>query len=245
MRRALPRVSRLAVTAGAVAAGALLMAACSWFWPATARALPAERDRDVLYVALGDSTVEGIGASAAALNYVSRLHARLRAVYPRARVSNLGVAGATSADVVAGQLRPAVEARPDLVTLSVGPNDLTGRVPLARYERQMETILATLARETTAVVVVSLLPDLAVTPRFAGSPQRDAVARLAEQFNDALRRLARAHGAEIVDLHAASRREVPARPDLVASDGYHPSDAGYARWADLMWEGIAARLPRS
>jgi lysophospholipase L1-like esterase len=224
------------VTAGALAAGALLVAACSWFWPASARALPAERDRAILYVALGDSTVEGVGASGAALNYVSRLHARLRSVYPRARASNLGVAGATSADVVAGQLPRAVEARPDLVTLSVGPNDLTGRVPLARYERHMETILATLARETTAVVVVSLLPDLAVTPRFARSPER--------QFNDVLRRLVRAHGAELVDLHAASRREVPGRPDLVASDGYHPSDAGYARWADLMWEGIAARLPR-
>jgi len=28
-------------------------------------------------------------------------------------------------------------------------------------------------------------------------------------------------------------------------DGYHPSDYGYARWAALMWQGIAARILRA
>jgi lysophospholipase L1-like esterase len=235
----------LGLAVAAVAAAAALAAGGAWLWPASARALPAERDRAVLYVAMGDSTVEGVGATRGTLNYVSRLHARLRSVYPHARATNLGVAGATSADVLAGQLPPAVEARPDLVTLSVGPNDLTGRVSLSRWEQNVDAILATLARETAAVVVVSLLPDLAVTPRFATSPERAAVGRLTEQFNDVLRRAARKHRAQTVDLHAVSRREVPRHPHLVAGDGYHPSDAGYARWAELMWEGVAARLPRS
>ena len=31
-------------------------------------------------------------------------------------------------------------------------------------------------------------------------------------------------------------------PDLLWSDGYHPSDAGYARWAELLWEGVEARI---
>ena len=34
----------------------------------------------------------------------------------------------------------------------------------------MTTILESLGRKTTAVVVVNLLPDLAVTPRFRGGP---------------------------------------------------------------------------
>jgi lysophospholipase L1-like esterase len=25
-------------------------------------------------------------------------------------------------------------------------------------------------------------------------------------------------------------------------DGYHPSDAGYARWAELVWAGVEARI---
>ena len=214
----------------------------AWAGEPAVRALPADRAAPFVYVALGDSTVEGIGATSPALTYVSRLHARLRAVYPRARATNLGAGDATSADVRAGQLERAIELRPHLVTLSIGPNDITTRVPIEAYEGNVDTILGRLTRETPAVVVVNLLPDLAVTPRFRASPERDAVGRHTVRFNEALARLGRAHGVELVDLYLASQREVPRRPELVWSDGYHPSDAGYARWAELVWRGVEARI---
>jgi lysophospholipase L1-like esterase len=207
-----------------------------------ARLLPADRRAAVAYVALGDSTVEGVGASSPELNYVSRLHARLRAVYPNARLTNLGAGGATSADVLARQLNRAIELHPHLVTLSIGPNDITKGVPVTSYERNLETLLGRLSSVTPAVIVANLIPDLAVTPRFARSRERDAVATLTVRFNDALARRARAHRVQLVDLYAASRREVPLQPDLLWSDGYHPSDAGYARWAELLWEGVEARI---
>jgi lysophospholipase L1-like esterase len=205
--------------------------------------LPERRDQPVVYVALGDSTVEGEGATSRGASYVSRLHERLRQIYPRASVVNVGIGGATSADVVAGQVRRAVAAVPHLVTLSVGPNDITTRVPVARFEQNLDTILTILERETSAVVVVNLLPDIAVTPRFRASELREAVGRQTVLFNEALRRQARAHGAEVIDLYAPSQKEVPERPELLSGDGYHPSDAGYARWAELMWEGVRARIP--
>jgi lysophospholipase L1-like esterase len=209
---------------------------------ASVRALPADRTVAVRYVALGDSTVEGVGATRRRHNYVSRVHERLRAVYPKARFTNLGVGGATSADVRARQLDRAIELRPHLVTLSIGPNDITTRVPLATYEQNLETILGRLQRETAAVAVVNLIPDLAVTPRFSGSPRREAVGRQTIAFNEALERRSRVHGAELVNLYAASRREVPLRPALISADGYHPSDEGYARWAELVWAGVQARI---
>jgi len=46
----------------------------------------------------------------------------------------------------------------------------------------------------------------------------------------------------VVDLYGPSRREVPERPELVAADGYHPSDLGYARWAELMWDAVVTRI---
>jgi lysophospholipase L1-like esterase len=193
-------------------------------------------------VALGDSTVEGIGASRPDGHYVARLHARLRAVYPRASTVNLGLGGATSADVVAGQLERAALLRPQLVTLSIGPNDITSRVPVAEYGRNVETIFRRLTEETRAVVVANLLPDLAITPRFRGRESAPALGGLTVRFNEALARAARAYGVEVVDLYAASRDEIPRRPELMAADGYHPSDLGYARWAELLWAGIERRL---
>jgi acyl-CoA thioesterase-1 len=207
------------------------------------RLLPERRDQPIVYAALGDSTVEGQGASGRDANYVSRLHERLRTVYPAARVVNYGVGGATSADVLADQVRRAVAAVPNLVTISVGPNDITTRVPVAKFEQHIGEILKILGRETGAVVVVNLLPDIAVTPRFRSNDARDALGRQTVLFNEALRRQARIHGAEVVDLYTVSQKEVPARPELLSADGYHPSDAGYARWAELMWEGVRARIP--
>ena len=230
------------VIAGWLALAALLVACSSQ--PNPARGLPAEPGAEVRYVALGDSTVEGIGASRRELNYVSRIHARLRERYPAAAMRNLGVGGATSADVRDGQLRRAVEFRPHLVTLSVGPNDITRGVPVQHYEGNVATILETLSTKTPAVIVVNLLPDLAVTRRFRGGPYAERVARLSVEFNGALRRAAERYGTEVVDLYAASREEVPRRPELLSTDGYHPSDAGYARWAELMWRGIEKRMNR-
>jgi lysophospholipase L1-like esterase len=231
------------VSAALVALSAVLLAtACSSTRVAGVRMLPAERSAEVIYVALGDSTVEGIGASSAGANYVGRLGARLRNRYPRARTVNLGVAGATSYDVLDVQIGEAIALRPHLVTLSIGPNDITAKVPVETYAENLEAILGRLARETDAVIVVNLLPDLAVTPRFRNRSTAPLLARLSADFNDVVARTAKRHGALVVDVYTASRREVPEHPELLAADGYHPSDLGYARWAELMWDAVRTRL---
>lgn len=231
-------MTRAIATAMALA----LLASCSSTRGAAARMLPADRDAEVLYVALGDSTVEGIGASRPEWNYVSRIHEHLRGVYRHARVENLGVAGATSRDVLERQLDRAGALKPDLVTLSVGPNDVTGGVPVADYERNVNGILGRLAAETQAVIVVSLLPDLAATPRFRGHTAQTRVGQAAVAFNAALSRAAERHGAYAVDLYRPSRDELPTHPELVSDDGYHPSDLGYERWAELMWQAVQSRI---
>ena len=228
---------------------AMLAAACATGRPEGARVgsdgarvLPADRTAAVLYVALGDSTVEGVGATSPDRNYVSRLSERLRGVYPKARMTNLGKGGATSADVLARQLDRAIAQRPHLVTLSIGPNDITTRVTVRAYESNLDMILRRLRDETTAVIVLNLIPDLAVTPRFSRSHAREAVGRQTIAFNEVIQRLGRAHGIELVDLYTTSRLEVPLRPELMWSDGYHPSDLGYARWAELVWAGVESRI---
>ncbi len=46
-----------------------------------ARLLPRDRQQPLHYVALGDSTVYGVGASSPEYTYVGRLHARLWEIY--------------------------------------------------------------------------------------------------------------------------------------------------------------------
>jgi len=227
-----------------VVAAAAMLAGC-----AAGPAVPPMAQRQLTasalsYVALGDSTVEGVGAMAPARNYVSRLHEQLRGVFPGATLLNLGDGGATASGVRLRQLPLALEHRPQLVTLSVGPNDITGRRSLADDARDVEAILGALGTGTGAVVVVSLIPDLGVTPRFRGTDVEAAIRDRVLGFNDVPGRQARSHGAEVVDLYGPSRAEVPRRPELIAADRYHPSDAGYAHWVELMWTGIQARIRR-
>ena len=240
-----PRSRRELVRPLVLLAAALAVAACSTSrTERVVHGLPRDCRAPMLYVALGDSTVKGVAATSSRHTYVSRLHDRLREIYPSARAENLGVSGAVSADVLARQLPRAVKLTPDLVTLSVGPNDITSGVSVENYERRIDRIPGTLARETHALVVVNLIPDLAVTPRFARSDKRDLVGRLTVRFNEALERQARGHRVEIVDLYERSRDEVPNHPELISTDGYHPSDLGYARWAELMWGRVAPAVAR-
>jgi acyl-CoA thioesterase I len=207
----------------------------------TRRMLPANKKQTLTYVALGDSTVSGVGASSSERNYVSQLAARLQSVYPEVQLSNLGVAGATSADVVARQLGQAVAADPDLVTLSIGPNDIVQGKDAQQYERNLDTLLRTLTQQTDAVVVINLLPDLGIAPRFPAE-LKPAIEQQTQRFNQALAHVAQAYDAQLVDLYTPSQQEIPQHPEQVSADNYHPSDAGYARWAELMWSGVATRI---
>ena len=238
------RLGLAALIAAALAAGCVGTVPLGESRSAALRRLPADPSAAFLYVALGDSTVDGEGASAPDRHYVGRLYERLRTVYPTARLVNLGVGGATAAGVLRWQLPQALELRPDLVTLSIGPNDITGERSLWAYARDIDGILGALTRGTTAVVVVNLIPDLTVTPRFKGKEIEPLVHKRVVAFNEILASRAHAYGAEVVDLYGASRQEVPGRPELIAADGYHPSDEGYARWAELMWAAIERRIAR-
>jgi len=205
------------------------------------RSLPSDRRTPLVYVALGDSTAYGLGASSPNTHYVARLFASLQREYPSARLTNLGTCLATAADVLAQQVPDAIILQPQLVTLSVGPNDLRqGRSP-DDFARRVEVILERLDRETDAAVILNALPDMARAPRFR-QPERSMVAALTRHYNHALRHVADGFGVDLVDLAIGDRAETELRR-FFSEDGYHPSDLGYAAWAGVLWEAVRGRIP--
>ena len=205
------------------------------------RSLPSDRRTSLTYVALGDSTVYGLGASSPTRHYVGRLFDRIRDEYPAARVLNRGACMATAADVLAQQVPEAVLERPHLVTLSVGPNDLRRGFSPQDFARRVEVILERLHRETEASVVVNRLPDMAFCPRFSAA-ERSLVSALTRHYNHALQHVADGFGIELVDLGIADRPEAE-RGRFFCEDGYHPSDEGYAAWAVALWAAIRNLIP--
>ena len=196
----------------------------------------AKNPGDLLYVAIGDSAAQGIGASAPKNSYVGVIADHLRAVTGRTvRVVNLSVSGATVALAVADQLPRFATLQPDIVTVSIGANDI------AAFDR--DRFRAGLRAVFEAVPDHAIVADL---PYFF-LPWNE---RLVAEGNRILREEASARGLEVVPLHETMRREgLRGIFTQFAEDLFHPNDHGYRVWASAFLPAVSARaralFPRS
>ncbi len=188
--------------------------------------LPRGDPGGLLYVALGDSTAQGIGASRPDRGYVGLVAERLRRSTGRpVRVVNLSHSGARIEDLLTDQLPRLRELHPDLVTVAIGGNDVRA-FDRGRFMTQVDQL-------TTALPTGSVLADV---PYFMhGRWERDA-----QQAADTVSRTAARHGLAVVPLHAAlARQGAGAMLTEFAADWFHPDDRGYRVWADAFWIRIA------
>lgn len=190
------------------------------------------RSSPLVYVALGDSTGIGLGARDGG-GYVDRLFARVAQERPGSTLLNLSMAGATTADVVDKQLPQLDGRQATLVTICVGVNDLLRGREAEQFAEDYETLVAKL-KQSGRLVIVANLPDVASAPAIRGAADESLRSRLG-QFNKAIADVTRRHGVPVVDLYKLSGEVIRSRPEFFSSDGLHPSNLGYARWAEVMW----------
>jgi lysophospholipase L1-like esterase len=178
------------------------------------------------YVALGDSTTEGLDdprPDGGYRGWADRLAEQLTAVNPELRYANLAVRGRRIPQVREEQLGPALALEPDLATVVAGLNDLLHR----RYDPDMtaghlEAMLRDL-RGAGATVMTFTLPDLSSVVPLA----RIVRARLAG-YNEAIRAAGEASGAIVVDIAA---EPVSIDPRLWSRDRLHAGPLGHERIA--------------
>lgn len=191
------------------------------------------RPGELLYVALGDSAAQGVGASSPGRSYVGLIANHLRErTGGTVRVVNLSVSGARLADVIAVQLPELAQLKPqpDFMTMAIGANDIA-HFDLVRFERELGIVFDALPGDT----IVGDLPAF-----YLGK---------AEQFvrsaNSVLHRMASERGFEIAEVYAKTRRQGAARYALnqVAADFFHPNDRGYRVWASAFLPLLDRRFP--
>jgi acyl-CoA thioesterase-1 len=198
-----------------------------------------DRTSPLVYVAIGDSTGIGLGARDGG-GYVERLFARIKQKRPGSTLINLSAAGVTTADAVDKQLPRLDGTRATLVTVCVGLNDLLHGREVKQFAENYETLVAGLVKPGRRVVVANL-PDVASVPAARGVADESFRMRL-RQFNKAIEDVAGRHGLPLVDLYKLSGEMLQSRPEYLSSDGLHPSDLGYARWAEAMWPAVAQAI---
>lgn len=183
-------------------------------------------------MAVGDSTGIGLGARDGG-GYVDRLFARIEKKRSGSTLINLSAAGATTADVLNKQIPWMDGTRATLVTICVGVNDLLRGREAKQFAENYETLVAKLKQPGRRIVMTNL-PDVASAPVLKGMADESVRLRL-EQFNKAIEDIAKRNGLPLVDLYKLSGELTGSRPELFSSDGLHPSDLGYAHWAEAMW----------
>lgn len=90
----------------------------------------------------------------------------------------------------------------------------------------------------SADVVVLGVPDMGAIPRLA-QPLRAVAGLRGDHLDDLVRDVATDSESVYVDIAGETGPIFRADPDrFFSADRYHPSDAGYRRWADAVLDGV-------
>jgi acyl-CoA thioesterase-1 len=191
-------------------------------------------------LAMGSSSIEGVGASRPELSFVPLLQAGLERRLPAVDVTviNRGIGGETAKET-ADRLRAQVaEHRPDLVIWQLGTNDVLRDRSLDDFFadfRRGERILDA-AGVDVLLIDPQRLPEDTTKPEFKGrNPALGETARLIELEGGRV-------GYARLHRFAAMHDWTGVQRGGVGPDDLHLNDAGYWCWAELTAEGLAAAL---
>jgi lysophospholipase L1-like esterase len=185
------------------------------------------------YVAIGDSTTEGLEDpypdGGGYRGWADRLAERIAAANPGLQYANLAVRGKLARQVHEEQLAAAVALEPDLATVVAGLNDtLRPRCDLDATAGHLEAMIAALRAQGATVATMTFPDPVQVNPL-----ARVARARVVA-YNERVRDICRRHGALVVDFErdgAGDRR-------LWHSDRLHANTHGHARMAEAFADTI-------
>jgi acyl-CoA thioesterase-1 len=193
------------------------------------------------YVAIGDSTVEGIGASHPNRTYANVVYANLKLSHKKAMHYNFGKSGVRIQGVLATQLEPTIAASPELVTISVGVNDIIHFTKLSTFRQKLTLLIETLQQETEATIVLTNIPNFSLM-RVIPILLKPIAKFQINRFNKGILEIAESHGVVHIDTYKQSTVFATQFPEAVCEDSFHPSDFGYALWGNTIVTAIQGKL---
>jgi lysophospholipase L1-like esterase len=190
-------------------------------------------------LALGDSTIAGVGVDDAMQGLVAHL---ARGIYRRTARgitwASYGQRGATVRNVAEQHLPAALEktSKADVVVLSAGANDAMSLRSVSEVEEHMMGTISSLhTHHPHAVFIISSLPAFHL---FEAIPQplRGIMAGHAQMIERRMRPLVERLP------YALMSPPPPEYPkDFFAADSFHPSAKGYAIWAEFALKDAESR----
>lgn len=201
--------------------------------------------RPLQLLALGDSSVAGIGADRLEGCLAVQVAQRVADTTGQpVRVRGYGMSGARTADVAASQVT-ALDTRDgaDAVVVVVGMNDIVHATPPWAYRSAVLDLYEQLRERLDDVPVVACsLPEVrSIT--IVGHPLRDIAATYGRLLSRIQRQaVRRVPNVAFVDARRSVGPAFLRRPEAMSVDGFHPSTLGYGLLADALAPTISTAL---
>lgn len=175
---------------------------------------------------VGEARFDDLGHS-----YVRIIENMLAAWYPeiRLRVTNSGISGNNSRNLLARFQRDVVDLKPDWVSICIGINDvwrqfdspaiLDGQVSLEEYEDNLEKMILSVQGRVKGIFLL--------TPYYMEPNKADWMRCRMDEYGAVCASLAKKHGCILVDLQSAFDRYFQYRhSSYIAWDRVHPNQIG-------------------
>ena len=199
---------------------------------------------DYTYLALGDSYT--IGESVIETErWPVQLAEQLRdRNYKMAPPKIIAKTGWTTEDLLRGMENElGVHRDFDLVSILIGVNNQYQGKLITEYEEDLRTIFRKAINHSKTreqgVFAVSI-PDYGYTP--FGSARQEEISGEIDRFNAVFKRVADEFNVPFYNITPISR-DAEENPDLIASDGLHPSGLMYQYWVNQFVNQVAEKLP--
>ena len=188
---------------------------------------------------VGEGLFENVGKS-----YVRIVENMLAAFYPEVylRVTNSGIGGNTSRDLLQRFDRDVVSLKPDWVSICIGINDVWRQFDSPQLPEQH--VSPELYEKTLGELVSSTRPQLSgglvlMTPYFIEPDRQDAMRRRMDEYGDVCRRIAARENLPLVDTQAAFDRVLKYRhSSYITWDRVHPNIYGATVLARAFLEAV-------
>lgn len=178
-------------------------------------------------IAFGSSSTQGVGASSPSASYPAQLQADLMRMVPKGEtveVVNRGIGGQDADDMILRLQSDVIAPRPNVVIWQTGSNDPMRGVPLVRFESDTREGIKALRQAGVAVILME--------PQWC--PRLDQTAH-SDDYRQAVRKIGQELGVPVIRrsdmMHQWISEGRMTRAQMLAPDGLHMTDGGYAELA--------------
>ena len=195
------------------------------------------------YLALGDSYTVGESVSSNQ-SFPMQLSERLESeLNTNVETKIIARTGWRTDDLQKGISNTRIDKPQDLVTLLIGVNNQYQGKPFEQYEKEFPELLGIaldFVEGNAEKVLVISIPDYAFTP-FGQSRDVDKISRDIDRYNEFAKSIASENKVSFVEITDLTRMGLE-QPQLVASDGLHPSGEAYSKFLDRILPLVEERF---